>query len=121
MTLADVEAEHGFTFGGKGESAGSPAVAAVVCGTPGCANLGHHVQVHADTPLPVHCGACGGVLLCEHDTEPVTRLEGTVQAPVRVTSDVCKVCGLESNVSRAELPAVDVAGLPASAFAAHIG
>lgn len=125
MTKSDellaIEAEHGFVFGGTGESDGAPAIAAVVCGTPNCPNMGHHVQIHTDTPQPVHCGGCGTVLLCDHAYDEVSALEGTLTNPVKVTSRVCAVCGDERDKTRTELPAVDLASLPASAFAAHLG
>ncbi len=119
--LLEVEAQHNFVFGGTGESDGAPAIAAVVCGTPNCPNMGHHVQIHADSPQPIHCGGCGGVLLCQHDYSETSTIEGTLSNPVKVTSQLCAVCGDVKDATRTELPAVDLASLPASAFAAHLG
>lgn len=121
MSLEEIEAEYGFVFGGTGESAGANGVAAVVCGTPNCPNLNQMVQVFEDTPLPVHCGGCGSVLLCSHDYTETSTIEGTLANPVKVTSRVCAVCGDVTDKTRTELPAVDLASLPASAFAAHLG
>lgn len=115
MSLQDVEAEHGFTFGGSGESAHADPIAVVVCTAPTCPNRGHHVQVHTDHPLPLYCGGCGTVLHCDHDWSAKITTEGTLGAPVRVTATVCTVCGLQqSTPTREPLPAYDLKSLPAS-------
>jgi hypothetical protein len=69
--ISDVEAAHGFTFGddGSAPSAQAPAVATLVCVNPRCDAQGDHVEIHADTPLPVHCGSCFVELLAGADLD----------------------------------------------------
>ncbi|WP_136642482.1 hypothetical protein [Subtercola vilae] len=110
--LEQLEAEHGFTFGGDGESAGANAVSTLVCTQPKCPNRNQHVAIHADTPLPVHCGSCNTILLCEHNMVAAVDREGTVGSPVEVHSQKCTMCSFTADVFRVELPAIDVSQLP---------
>lgn len=116
--LQHVEAELGFTFGGDGESANAAEVAALVCTQPTCPNRGNHLAVHADTPLPVHCGGCSAVLLCDHDMVDTLTHEGVVSAPVEVRSRVCSRCGFTADVQKRTLPGLDLASLPITALPA---
>lgn len=110
--LAAVEAEHGFTFGGTPTAGPGRPVAAVVCSTPGCTHRAHHIQLHDDTPWPVHCGGCGAVLYCQHS--PATRVEkaGTLGNPVQHQITACTICGTELDRTTTALPPVDLATLP---------
>jgi hypothetical protein len=113
--VLEVEAAHGFVFGNPdGERGPGRHVAAVACSTPTCERQGRLHQVHDDTVLPVHCGACGAVMHCDHVLEVVRQREGTIGAPVEVTLTVCTVCGSELGRVDRQLPPIDLASLPAA-------
>jgi transcription elongation factor Elf1 len=93
-------------------SANAPAIAALVCTAPTCGHRNQHVQIHADTVLPVHCGGCGAVLHCDHRPETTKVRAGTIGAPLEHTITACTVCGTELARDTAALPPIDLATLP---------
>ena len=122
MPLEDIEKEHGFTFGGSDRGANAPATLALVCQNLTCPNRGKHVQLHADTVLPINCGGCGQTLHCDHPSRtPQKRHEGTLSAPVEVTYTICDQCGHEADHQRRELPPFRLEDLPAERLAALFG
>jgi len=113
--LLAIEAELGFVFGtdGSHETANAAPAFSIVCTNPKCSNLNQHFQLHEDSVLPIHCGACGTVLYCTHaDTIPVEHHEGTLAAPVRVNRDVCLLCNASLNRTVTELPPIPVDSIP---------
>jgi hypothetical protein len=72
MSLADVEAAHGFVFGTPDQPTtdAAPVAADVSCPNGECERQNRRVQLHADTVRPVHCGKCGHVLLDDPNADP---------------------------------------------------
>lgn len=113
--LSEIEAQHGFVFGNPDgdKGAGAPAVAALVCNGARCPHRGRHVQIHADTVLPLHCGGCGAVLHCDHAPEQRTVRGGTLGAPVEHDITACTRCGSELARTTRDLdPAAVLLNLP---------
>ncbi len=107
------EAEHGFKFGGGEPLAMHNATIAVICSNPRCERRTQHVQLHADTAMPVHCGGCGQIVHCEHpDTELETHHEGTLSSPVRVLTNRCKACGVAITQAKTPLSAIPLDQIP---------
>jgi hypothetical protein len=119
VALQAIEAEHGFTFGTSADhdTGQQPVIASVVCVTPTCDRLNVPVEVHADTVLPLHCGGCFAVLMCEHVWVKQSVTEGVFAAPVRVDWEQCALCGAFRNKTKTELPAIDLGSLPAGLLA----
>lgn len=96
------------------ESANAPVLAHLVCTNPTCTHRGSTITVHEDTVLPIHCGGCFGVLHCAHDHETTTVQDGTIGAPVLVTTTRCKLCGTVADEKREPQPPIDLTSLPAA-------
>ena len=120
--LADVEAEHGFTFGTPDdyETAGAPSDKTLICSTNDCSAQNRQVALHVDTVLPVYCGGCGEVLHCEHNWVTETTTIGTLAAPLQHNQDVCTLCPTRQPATITALPPIDIAQLPISVVAALI-
>lgn len=68
--LTSIEEAHGFVFGDPtGEAQHAPATIAgtASCVNPQCTNR-TVVHVHADTPLPLHCGTCFHIIIPSPDS-----------------------------------------------------
>jgi hypothetical protein len=114
--LTEIETQYGFTFGTPEDhdTASAPKAGILHCANPDCSQINKGVEYHADTVLPIHCGSCSTVLLCEHDWEPVETLDGTLAAPVKVTHDRCSHCGTVANIVTTALDPIDLNDLPLS-------
>lgn len=112
--LERVELEHGFQFGTGTDptSDQAPPSAALVCTNPECPNRNQHVQINTDTILPVRCGNCSTVLLCDHDYQPQQKTEGTLNNPTRVDWTECTTCHDRTPEQRTNLDPVDITQLP---------
>ena len=118
--LADVEAEHGFTFGTPDdhETANAPSDKTLICSNKDCPAQNRQVPLHADTVLPVYCGACGQVLHCDHEWVTDITTTGTLAAPLQHVQNVCPLCGTRQPADITPLPPIDIAQLPISVVAA---
>lgn len=123
--LADLEAEHGFTFGHPAEgieNAKAARYAVAACRNPDCSSMNHQVQVYDDTIQPVTCGECGSLIFCDHtNTEDVTSTGGTLGSPFKETATLCTTCGTVLSTSRTELPPIKLEDLPVQILAALTG
>lgn len=122
--LEQIERDNGFTFGTPNqttETAGAPPSAALVCTNPECPNRNQHVQINTDTILPIRCGACSQVLLCDHDYQPMTRTEGTLNNPTRVDWTECTTCHDRTPEQRTELPSININDIPIAQAQALLG
>lgn len=120
--LLAIEAEHGFVFGlpESYDTASAGVRQHVQCRSVKCARTSQAVPVHHDTLLPVVCGECGDVLLCDHtpNARVTERVEGTIVAPVVVISTTCSLCGSVMDEKRVEKEPLSLRDLPASLMAA---
>lgn len=120
--LLEIEARHGFVFGlpDDYESTNARVVATVNCTNPTCANRGQFVQLHEDSVLPVHCGACNSVLLCDHNFDdrerhPIQTVSaGTFGSPREESYQRCDKCGTESKRTVKQLEPLRIEDLPFS-------
>lgn len=126
-SLAEIEEEHGFVFGVPDDDPSHGQKRARVmkhlkCSTPGCARADERVDatpIHHDTALPVICGECGAVLLCNHEPdEEMISIEGTMVEPVRRIKTPCRICGSIIEDHTESLRPVALEDLPAAALQA---
>lgn len=120
--LADIEAEHGFTFGTPEgyETAEAVSDKTLICATLDCPQQNRQVAVHVDTVLPIHCGGCGQVLYCQHNWQTENRTVGTLANPILVVQETCTVCNSQLPAVETALPPIDIASLPVSVIASLI-
>lgn len=118
--LLEVEARHGFVFGlpDDYESTKQPQIASVNCSNPTCERRGQFHAVHADTVLPLLCGGCGTVLMCDHnfdnkDAHPIQTVSaGTFGSPREESYQRCDKCGTESKRTVKQLEPLRIEDLP---------
>jgi hypothetical protein len=78
--IETAEQAYGFQFGDPDGDTTRPRTGVesgvVSCTNPVCTLTGHHVQLYSDTPLPVHCGRCGLVLVADPNRTDLSILPG---------------------------------------------